>query len=93
MATKVNPGAFDCYANAKDDEPMFVLLARDKAAPAAVRYWALERIKTQKNRVSDPQIVEAYACAVAMETWLGQQEALRAASATVAAHSKPADTL
>lgn len=29
MGTKNNPGAFDCYANAEPDEPMFVLLARD----------------------------------------------------------------
>jgi len=28
MATKKNPGEFDCYANAGPDEPMFVLLAR-----------------------------------------------------------------
>jgi len=69
MATKDNPGAFDCYANAKNDEPMFVLLARDKASPAAVRYWCLERIKTGKNSISDPQITEAYQCATAMEEY------------------------
>lgn len=39
MATKENPGKFDCYANAKEDEPMFVLLARDPLAPAIVRAW------------------------------------------------------
>ena len=26
MGTKNNPGKFDCYANAKPDEPLFVLL-------------------------------------------------------------------
>lgn len=36
MGTKNNPGAFDCYANAEPDEPMFVLLGRDKHAPAPV---------------------------------------------------------
>jgi len=71
MATKQNPGQFDCYANAKDDEPMFVLLGRDKAAPAAVRFWALERIKTGKNRATDQQIVEARECADAMEQYAG----------------------
>lgn len=40
MGTKNNPGTFDCYANAKPDEPMFVLLARDKKAPEIVRAWA-----------------------------------------------------
>lgn len=89
MATKEKPGEFDCYANAKPDEPMFVLLARDKASPSAVRYWALERIKTGKNRVSDPQIVEAYACAVAMEEY----QAKLAAAPAAAAAPKPADTL
>lgn len=30
MGTKNQPGSFDCYANAKGDEPLFVLLGRDK---------------------------------------------------------------
>jgi hypothetical protein len=33
MGTKRNPGLSDCYAKAEADEPMFVLLARDKHAP------------------------------------------------------------
>ena len=88
MATKQKPGEFDCYANAKDDEPMFVLLARDKSAPAAVRYWCLDRIKTQKNRINDPQIVEAYSCAVAMEEYQA-----RAAAPTAPATAATTDTL
>lgn len=43
MATKDNPGKFDCYANALPDEPMFVLLARDELAPSLVRLWATIR--------------------------------------------------
>ncbi len=43
MGTKNNPGAFDCYANAQPDEPMFVLLARDLTAPYFVQAWALIR--------------------------------------------------
>lgn len=39
MATKANPGKFDCYANAADDEPMFILLARDPVAADFVRMW------------------------------------------------------
>jgi hypothetical protein len=39
MATKNNPGEFDCYANALPDEPMFVLLARDTSAPWLVEIW------------------------------------------------------
>ena len=43
MGTKNNPGEFDCYANAQPDEPMFVLLGRDKHAPALVWLWAVLR--------------------------------------------------
>lgn len=43
MATKNNPGKFDCYANALPDEPMFVLLARDSLAPHVVAIWAAAR--------------------------------------------------
>lgn len=39
MGTKANPGQFDCYTKAKDDEPMFVLLARDPRAPFLVDLW------------------------------------------------------
>ena len=40
MATKNNPGKFDCYDKAEPDEPMFVLLARDARAPLLVELWA-----------------------------------------------------
>jgi hypothetical protein len=43
MGTKNNPGKFDCYTNAEDDEPMFVLLARDEHAPVLVALWAENR--------------------------------------------------
>lgn len=39
MATKNNPGTYDCYAKADPDEPMFILLGRDKHAAEVVRYW------------------------------------------------------
>lgn len=47
MGTKINPGVFDCYANAEPDEPMFVLLARDELAAAMVSLWAALRIGDQ----------------------------------------------
>lgn len=56
-----------CMAKAHHDEMTFVLLARDIAAPATIRYWALERIKRGKNKSDDPQIIEAFACAKQME--------------------------
>ncbi len=69
MATKNNPGAFDCYANAEPDEPIFVLLGRDPAAPAAIARWVTERIGVGKNDRGDPQIVEALECAGDMSEW------------------------
>jgi hypothetical protein len=63
MGTKLNPGKFDCYANAKEDEPMFVLLARDKFAPALVALWATMR---ELDGESPEKIAEARECADAM---------------------------
>lgn len=66
MGTKNNPGAFDCYANAKPDEPMFILLARDRHAPRLVRLWA--EIRAAEGE--DPaKVAEARTCAAAMEAY------------------------
>lgn len=46
MGTKNKPGAFDYYANAHPDEPMFVLLGRDRDAPKLIRQWAWLREAT-----------------------------------------------
>ena len=73
MATKQNPGVYDCYAHALPDEPLFVLAARDRNAPGAVRRWANLRdlaINRGYAPVSDRAMVaEARACADAMEAW------------------------
>ncbi len=62
-----------CFAKAMDDEPMFVLLARDASAPAKVREWAIQRkadISTGKKPVTDQALVdEAFECAERMEEW------------------------
>lgn len=66
MGTKNNPGAFDCYANAEPDEPMFVLLARDAGAPALVEMWADKR----ESAGEDPaKVKEARDCAAKMRDW------------------------
>lgn len=39
MGTKSNPGPFDCYAKAADDEPLFTLRAKDPSAPYLVLLW------------------------------------------------------
>lgn len=67
MGTKNNPGAFDCYAAADPDEPLFILLGRDRTAPDIVRTWANVR---EEEGVTDPaKIAEARDCADAMKRW------------------------
>lgn len=56
-----------CWNKGRHDERMFVLLARDEAAPAAIRVWCAERIRLGKNQPGDPQIEEAMLCAALME--------------------------
>ena len=81
MATKANPGEFDCYGNAADDEPLFVLRANDPYAPNAIRHWA-ETYKLSKeidnNTGYGPEplterqqakYAEALACANTMEAY------------------------
>lgn len=56
-----------CFNRAKDNEWLFVLLGRDIAAPATIRFWITERIRLGKNSREDSQIQEAIRCANAME--------------------------
>ena len=56
-----------CFNKARDDERMFVLLARDPAAPVAIRAWIAERIRLGKNVPADEQIREAFECAALMD--------------------------
>lgn len=69
MATKNKPGAWDYYANAnaEPDEPLFVLLARDKHAPALVWLWAAMRELDGETR---DKVAEARDCTAAMAEWL-----------------------
>jgi len=64
-----DPGS--CWNKARDHEMLFVLLGRDKCAPATIRFWCMERIRKGKNKNTDLQIQEALQCADAMERdWL-----------------------
>lgn len=56
-----------CLSRASDNEMTFVLLSRDDAATATIRFWIGERLRLGKNQPGDPQIVEAEQCARAME--------------------------
>ena len=64
-----------CMAKALPAEMTFVLLSRDVTAPATIRFWVAERIRTGKNQPYDAQIIEALACADTMEregaAWVG----------------------
>ena len=66
MGTKNNPGEYDCYANADPDEPMFVLLGRDRHAAGLVRLWAILRAKDGEE---EAKVAEALECAAAMDKW------------------------
>jgi hypothetical protein len=66
MGTKNNPGAFDCYANAHPDEPMFVLLGRDKRAPTVVWLWATLR---ELDGEDAAKVAEARQCVTSMMRW------------------------
>jgi hypothetical protein len=67
MGTKNHPGAFDCYANAAPDEPMFVLLGRDPHAAFLVYLWA--ELRTRAGSQDVAKIAEAVACADAMDRY------------------------
>lgn len=56
-----------CLNRAKAKEMIFVLLARDEAAPVAIKAWVAERIRLEKNKPSDKQILEALFVAKTME--------------------------
>ena len=72
-----NPGEHDCYEEAEPDEPMFVLLARDREAPKIVRHWAafylMKHTKGKSFKELPPRVIkkyrEAHHCADAMERW------------------------
>jgi len=55
-----NPAS--CLNRANDDEMVFVLLERDIASTAAIMAWVRARIRHGKNKVTDPQIVDALDC-------------------------------
>jgi hypothetical protein len=57
-----------CLTKADPEEMLFVLLARDIAAPSTIRFWAKQRVQLGLNEDNDAKIVEALACATAMET-------------------------
>jgi hypothetical protein len=60
-----------CTAAALPAEMMFVLLARDAAAPDAIRHWAWRRVELGLNRAGDEQTALAYRTADEMDAERG----------------------
>jgi hypothetical protein len=73
MGTKANPSKFDCYHNADWNEPMFVLLARDPAAPQVIAYWTTLRAEMIEQKLKPEtdyaMLDEAVKCASDMQAW------------------------
>ena len=70
MGTKQKPGAFDCYGKAADDEPLFVLRAKDPAAPAAIQAWIVARLACGVSKDGEiERLKEAMQCVHAMSVW------------------------
>lgn len=67
MGTKNDPGNYDCYTKAADDEPIFVLRAKDPFAATLVRQWA---DMAEADMAQPPEkIAEARKCADDMCLW------------------------
>jgi hypothetical protein len=56
-----------CLNKAGETEWLFVLLARDPAAPSAIRAWVAERLRLGANDAGDEQLAEALQVADRME--------------------------
>lgn len=73
MGTKLQELRGGCFSRAMDDEPMFVLLARDESTVPLVLAWAQNReLEVRKGRrpASDmAQVQEARDTARRMEAW------------------------
>jgi len=64
-----------CINRAHDDEPVFVLLGRDPAAPAVIQEWVWERIRLGKNQLHDDQIREAVGAVIELAQYGAKREA------------------
>jgi hypothetical protein len=60
-----------CLTRAEDDEPLFVLLARDRMAPKIIRQWVHER-RAHVEDQDEAQLTEATNLALQREEWRKQ---------------------
>jgi hypothetical protein len=90
MATKKNPGKFDCYEKAEPDEPMFILLGRDPVAPFLVDLW--REIREELKCTEQDRLDEAETCAIVMRVWargLGKSDKLDAVADALRRKMRP----
>jgi hypothetical protein len=57
-----------CLNRALDEEGVFTLLERDKAAPDTIRYWCRKRIELGESTSESPEIKSALRDAAQMES-------------------------
>ena len=70
MGTKNNPGNYDCYEKAADDEPIFILRANDPLAPKLVRKWvAMDMGEKKHTKKTIKKWMNAVHIADDMEKW------------------------
>jgi hypothetical protein len=72
LARLIRQYAGDVLTRTKDDEPIFVLCARDLFAPRAVRFWS-DLIRGQPTP-DEAKIAGALDCAAAMDAWPGAKK-------------------
>lgn len=58
-----------CLGRSQDDEPVFVLVARDKMAADVVVKWASDAMRFGGLKANDPKIVSAMELAAEMDAW------------------------
>lgn len=66
-----------CLNKAADGEMLFVVLARDPAAAATVRFWVRERVRLGVNSPGDLKLLNALGCADVMENQRARLEGER----------------
>lgn len=71
MATKNNPGKFDCHAKAAPDEPTFTLIARDPTMGAMLVLWNVLRERACGQATGSEQAAEAHECSLAAIRYAG----------------------
>lgn len=71
MATKNNPGKWDCHAKAAPDEPTFTLIARDPTMGAMLVLWNVLRGRACGQATSSEQAAEAHECSLAAIRYAG----------------------